>query len=77
MKALVGDHDDLRDRYMMLAYGITMVGWVPVTLCLLLFGEHSPATLVAALVWVGPALSVILGFGLWFSWLLVRAAFER
>jgi hypothetical protein len=71
------DLDDLLDRFMLLALRIGLLGWVPVTLCFLLFGEHSPATLIAALVWTGPAISVILGFGLWFVWLLISAPFER
>src|SRR5262245_61509864 len=69
--------DDLLDRYMVLAYRITLLGWVPVVLCLLLFGQNSPDTAIAAALWVGPAISIILGFGLWFGWLLIRAPFGR
>jgi hypothetical protein len=71
------DLDDLLDRYMLLAFRIGLFGWMPVTLCLWRFGEHSAATLIAALVWTGPAISVILGFGLLFVWLLISAPFER
>jgi hypothetical protein len=71
------DLDDLLDRYMLLAFRITLLGWLPVALCLWRFGEHSPVTLIATLVWIGPVFSVILGFGLWFCWLAIRAPFER
>jgi hypothetical protein len=67
--------DRYLDRYMVLAYRITLLGWAPVALCLLLFGQDSPLTAIAAVVWVGPAISIILGFGLWFGWLLIRAPF--